>query len=107
MLFRYCAFAVLLVSAAPSQSESVLTTEPGQVCLAAAPVPNDGSKSLANPTGGNPDVEYSVKIGDKDFIVLSRESSMLVTGLDRSKRHPVVILEDGEPLTSFLLFVSG
>ena len=76
----------------------------GRVCIASVAAPNDQSKSLANPSGGNPDVVYSVKVADRSPIEISRESGLWLEGLPLNSRLPVIIYEDGERTASFARF---
>ena len=73
----------------------------GRVCLAAAPTPTSGERSLGNATGGLPDVIYSVQVDNRPPIQLSRRARQWVEALDVSQRHLVVIRADGRQITSF------
>jgi hypothetical protein len=76
-------------------------SDAGRLCLAPVPDPTPGSKSLANPTGGNPKVTYSLRIDDRDWVDLSSKDVIWVDGLDLGKRHFVVIRGDGKQMESF------
>lgn len=101
MISRVLVFAVLLGFATPSDADS------GRLCIVPVPKPNSEPKSLANPSGGNPDYEYSVKVGDRERIVISRTVGTLVDGLDPTAKHPIIIYEDGSRAASFYLDFTG
>ena len=73
----------------------------GRVCLAAAPTLTAGQRSLANATGGLPDVTYSIQINAGQPIELSRDVGRWVEGLDLRQRHLVIVRADGRQIASF------
>lgn len=95
--------ATLVVAALIWQTALSEPGPSGRVCIASVAVPNDQSKSLANPSGGNPDVVYSVRVADRSPIEISRASGLWLEGLPLNSRLPVVIYEDGERSASFFV----
>ena len=73
----------------------------GRVCLAAVPAPTAGRRSLSNPSGGNPDVTYSVQINFRKPVELSRTIGQWSDGLALGKQHSVMIRADGQRIESF------
>lgn len=92
------AILTFLSQAAVAESEAT-----GRICLASIKPPNDQPKSLYNPSGGNPDVTYSVKVGDREPMQFSQESGQWLEGLALDSEVPVVIYEDGEQSASFFV----
>ena len=103
MLIRTVTLIFLFILAAPSESIAGGPTINGRLCLAAVPAANDLPKSLSNPSGGNPDIEYSVKVGGHDIFVLSRETGRWIRNLDTQTEHSIAIFEDGWKAASFYL----
>ena len=94
--------AFILFSGAVASDESTdITNQSGHLCLAAAPTPTPGEPSLANPTGGLPDVAYSVRVDGQQAVLLSRSSGIWVSDLPLNDRHLVAILADGKQIESF------
>jgi hypothetical protein len=73
----------------------------GSVCVAPAPRPTAGEKSLSNPTGDNSVSAYSVQINDKPVTYASGSEGMLISGLSKGKKHLIKIGGDGEQVHSF------
>jgi hypothetical protein len=81
-------------------SESELA---GRLCIASVKAPNDQPKTLYNPSGGNPEVTYSVKVADRAPTQIARESGEWLEGLALGSKLPVIIYEDGKRTTSFYI----
>ena len=94
-------YALLILLAMLWQSATSEPEHTGRLCIASVTAPNDQTKSLANPSGGNPDVAYAVKVADRDRIEISHESGIWLKGLAIDTRLPVIIYEDGERAESF------
>ena len=97
-MYRAVLFAVIFAGfAAPS-----VAAEPaGRVCLAAAPTPTPGPKSLDNPTGEFPDATYLIRINGDAPVELSRSEGLWSAPLSVGVRHTVIIARDGEQIESF------
>ena len=95
--------AIALVGLARVLLASQALAEDGvrHLCLAAAPTPTSGERSLSNPTGGLPDVAYTVRLDDLAPIPLSRETGAWSPGLRVGDRHTVAIAADGKGVASF------
>lgn len=79
-----------------------LAEEPvGSVCLAAAPTPSSGERSLSNPNGGLPDVTYSIQIDAAAPIELSRSTGISSPPLAIGDRHTVIVTQDATRIESF------
>jgi hypothetical protein len=81
-----------------------ISSEPGatrRLCLGAAPTPTAGPKSLANATGGLPDVQYTVQVDDSQPVELSRSKGQWVPNLATDKSHLVVIRTGAKRVASF------
>ena len=87
-----------LGSAPPFAAETAST---GRLCLTAAPTPTPGPKSLANATGGLPDVTYFVQVDGGPPIELSRSAGRWVSGLETEESHLVVIRAGAKRTASF------
>jgi hypothetical protein len=93
---------VVLLALAFTASLGVARAEDrGRLCLAVVPASTSGTKSLSNPTGGNPNAQYTVKIDGATPVELSRSTARWVEGLSLSKPHTVVISADGKRIESF------
>ena len=75
----------------------------GRICIASIEPPNDQPKSLGNPSGGNPDISYSLRIDDRPTVRISHEKGRWIEGLPIDTKLPVVIYEDGERAASFFV----
>ncbi len=79
------------------------TAGDGSVCLAPVPKATGGSKSLANATASAVPYEFEVTIGELNSIATSHTESQLVSGLDTSRNHLVVIRQGTKRVASFRL----
>jgi hypothetical protein len=73
------------------------------VCIGPVPKATGGSKSLANATASAVPYEFEVVIGDLRPIATSHAESQLISGLDTSKSHLVVIRQGSKEVASFRL----
>jgi len=104
---RLVQFVVLLCIACPAVVRSEESLSQGRLCIASAPPPTSGSKSLSNPTGGNPDVAYSIKIGSAEPVIISRLRGTWIEDLDTKQRYPIIVFENGVRTASFFLNYSN
>jgi len=86
---------------AASEPPGRIPHENGRLCLAAAPTPTLGPRSLGNPTGELPDVSYSIRVNGSSPVELSRSSGTWVVSLPLNQRHSVAVLADGIQIESF------
>ena len=100
---RTVVLAVLFCFARTALAEPQVLSSVGRLCVASVPTPTAEPKALANPAGGNPDVEYSVKIGGNSDLVMSRDRGVWIENLNLDRKYPIVIFEDGERTASFFL----
>ena len=93
----------LLAALASGLAANALADAPstGALCLAPAPTPNSGQRSLANPEGGLPAITYSIQVDGRAPIELSRVDAKWIGGLALEGRHRVVIRADGKRIESF------
>jgi hypothetical protein len=75
----------------------------GSVCIGPVPRATAGSKSLANATASPQPYEFDVTIGDLETVATSHAESQLMSGLDTTKSHLVVIRQGAKQVTSFRL----
>jgi hypothetical protein len=87
-----------LASAAAALDTS---NELGRLCVAPVPAPTAGEKSLANPSGGDLQVTYSVQVNQRPAVTVSPEHGQWVEGLSTSATRVVSVFADGKRLTSF------
>lgn len=78
-----------------------VASEAGLVCVAPVEKPKTGTKSLANPSGGNQVQSYSVQIDDRPPINVSGDQSVAIDRLSLSGKHAVQVRGDGKDITSF------
>jgi hypothetical protein len=94
--------AVLLALVFAGLAVSSLAAEPaGRVCLASAPTPTPGPKSLGNPAGDLADATYSIRINGDAPVELSRAAGVWSAPLAVGVRHTVIVARDGEQIESF------
>jgi hypothetical protein len=79
----------------------------GAMCIGPVPKATGGQKSLANATASAVPYEFYVAIGDREPIATSHTESQLISGLDTSKSHLVVIRQGAKRVASFRLTFEG
>lgn len=90
-------FVFLFCLIVPADGQTAL----GSVCLAPFVAPNNGEKSLANPSGGNRVQNYEVQIDKKAKVKVSNSEKLNIGGLASNKKHLVKIIGDGKVVESF------
>ena len=73
----------------------------GSVCVAPVAKPNDGVKSLSNPSGGNKIQQYTVQIDGLKRIEVAADHGVSIDGIETAGRHSVKIMGDGKAVTAF------
>ena len=107
----------LLLSAALSSmataARAAEQTTSASICIAGLREPSTKSKGLGNPSGGNPEPDYSVEIGGRTKVPVPRidrgeRPAILVGGLDPKARHLITIRHKERRIQSFYFeFPSG
>lgn len=103
-------------AAYPSQGGGP-TSASGSLCLAPIAAPTAGTKSLHNPTGGNPVPDYTVQLDDRPPVQLDvfttppaastaewiwqYPQGQLLRDVSLTARHTIVIRHGGRPIESF------
>jgi len=89
----------------------------GSICLVPVAAPNNEDKSLANPTGGNPEADYAVQLDARPAVPVkvSRQppptstrqwirnypEGTLLSDVAVGTRHTIVVQHKGTPIESF------
>lgn len=97
--FRLNIFAPLLFLIIPAFGQT--NSSNGSVCVAPVSAPNNGEKSLSNPSGGNHIQIYEVQIDNKSKIKVSNTESVKIGGLSTKNKHRITIFGDGKAVESF------
>jgi len=93
---RLLAAILLCASSATHASDAT-----GSVCVAPAPRPAPGDKSLANPAGGNRVRSFVIGIDRTSPVAVSHRDPVEIANLPLTGRHFVRIDGDGKPFASF------
>lgn len=75
-------------------------SDKGRLCLAPVPQPTNGEKTLANSTGGNPDVTYTLRLDEGEWIEIGQNVTW-INDLDLDKKHLITIRADKKQIESF------
>lgn len=97
--FKLSLLTLLLFLTAPAFGQSKGIN--GSICVAPVDAPNNGEKSLSNPSGGNRIQMYEVQVDSKAKIKVSNSESVKINGLSANKKHLVKIFGDGKAVESF------
>lgn len=92
---------VLLISLLLVLVQVSIASETGLVCVAPVAKPTTGTKSLANPSGGNQVQSYSVQIDVRPPIHVAVDKGIAIDGLSLSGKHTVQVKGDSKDITSF------
>jgi hypothetical protein len=75
------------------------------LCIAGVREPNAQGKGLANPSGGNPEPDYSVQVNGGQQIRVPRlergEKPIGIASLDQQARHSLIVRRAGKRVESF------
>ena len=101
--------ALLLAAVLPSPGTTEQTAQPAtsaSICIAGLREPSKEPKGLGNPSGGNPEPDYTVDIGVRTKVPVPRldrggRPGILVDGLDPKAKHLITIRHKGHRLQSF------
>jgi hypothetical protein len=98
----------LLLTALPKMTPTGMASEPdkGSICIAGLREPSTEPKGLGNPSGGNPEPNYSVEIDRHTRISVPRidrggKAGVLVGGLDPKVKHLITLRHKGRRIESF------
>ena len=92
---------MFLFCLAVSTVGQTVSSKTGSVCLAPFVSPNNGEKTLANPSGGNRVQNYQVQIDKKAKVTVSNSDMIKISGLASNKKHLVKIIGDEKVVESF------
>jgi len=93
--------ASIVLSSGIMDSSATPLDQNGLVCIAPIPKPTPGKRSLANPTGGSRNYEYSVQIDNGQILSLPYETNMTYPRLNLKRSHLIVIRDKNHIVESF------
>ena len=107
--------ALLLIALSSMRGTAVAieTETKASICIAGLREPSREPKGLGNPSGGNPEPDYSVEIDRRTQVSVPRiarggKPGVLVEGLDPNTKHLITIRHKGRRIESFYFeFESG
>lgn len=90
-----------LAIAGDAAAQETASASVGDICVMAIEKASSGEQSLANPAGGGRVFEYTVQVDDRKPSSVSFERNVLLADLATSRRHLVVIRNQGRRVSSF------
>ena len=91
--------AVSVVGAANTGASDTDTR--GRLCIASLAPPTPGPKSLANPRGGDPNINYSIRIDSGSVTAVSSTQGQWLDALSTSDQHVLSVYAEGKRVESF------